>query len=111
VGYAFYAGYPSAIIAGFLFLLCLVWAWRSRRATIYGPAIFGSVLAATVTAVTNVALETPYIAGPTWAALAAAVALGTLSTAKVPTVVLQPNSSTSGRLAKGVATKSRVPQI
>jgi hypothetical protein len=75
VGYAFYAGYPAAALVVFVFLLGLIRTWKLRLASIYAPALLGSLVAVTVTALTNVALETTYIGGPSWLVLGAAIGL------------------------------------
>jgi O-antigen ligase len=72
VGYALYSGFPSAILVMLAFLLAGVGAWRSR-ALPARASLFGALLAATVTCLTNVALETPFIAGPAWAIVGAAL--------------------------------------
>jgi O-antigen ligase len=72
IGYAFYSGFPSAILVVLVFLWAGFGSWR-HRAREHCAFLFGATLAAAVTCLTNVALETPYIAGPTWAALGAAV--------------------------------------
>jgi hypothetical protein len=73
VGYAFYSGFPSAILVVFAFLLAIVGSWRYRN--LPGRAsLFGASIAVVTICMTNVALETPYIAGPAWAILGAAAA-------------------------------------
>ena len=75
LGYAFYAGFPAGGLLIGLFVVGLWQTWRIRRTTIYAPALFGALVAVVVTALTNVALETTYIAGPSWLILAAAIGL------------------------------------
>lgn len=75
VGYVFYYGYPAGVIVAGLFVWMLGRAWRRRREP-YGAALFGCVVAVILTALTNVALESPYIAGPSWLVVAAVLALG-----------------------------------
>jgi hypothetical protein len=72
IGYAFYSGFPSAALVVLAFLLAAAGSWRCRALPGRAP-LFGAVLAVTATSMTNVALETPYIAGPAWAILGAAV--------------------------------------
>src|SRR5207237_7440157 len=75
VGYAFYAGYPCAALVIAAFVLALWRLWRARHLTMYAPALFGAIVGAAVIALTNVALESPYIGGPIWALLAWAAAV------------------------------------
>ncbi len=75
IGYAFYAGYPAALLVVLAFAIGLARMWRLRRVSIYAPALLGTIVAAIATALTNVALETTYIGGPTWLVLAAAIGL------------------------------------
>jgi hypothetical protein len=75
VGYAFYAGYPAAALVALVFIIGLIRMWRLRRASIYAAALLGSIVAVIMTALTNVALETTYIGGPSWLVLAAAIGL------------------------------------
>lgn len=75
VGYVFYNGYPSGVVVAIVFLAAWKIAWRERATHRYAPAVFGCVSAAVAISLTNVALETPYIAGPAWAAVGAAFAL------------------------------------
>ena len=72
IGYAFYSGFPSAALVLLTFLLAGARSWRYRSLPGRAP-LFGAVLAVIATSMTNVALETPYIAGPAWAILGAAV--------------------------------------
>jgi hypothetical protein len=73
VGYVFYAGYPAGLLLVLVFAVGLWRIWRIRQRTIYAPALFGSLVAVVVTSLTNVALETTYIGGPSWCVLAIAV--------------------------------------
>lgn len=75
IGYAFYAGYPAAVLVILAFTLGLIRMWRLRHTSLYAPALLGSIVAVIVTALTNVALETTYIGGPSWLLLAAAIGL------------------------------------
>lgn len=75
IGYAFYAGFPAGLLIVCIFAFALWRIWRARRLSIYAPPLFGALMAVIVTASTNVALETTYIAGPSWLIVAAAVAL------------------------------------
>ena len=75
VGYAFYAGFPAALIVCIVFALVLWRLWTIRKATIYAPALFGSLVVAVVTALTNVALETTYMGGPSWLLVGAGAGL------------------------------------
>jgi hypothetical protein len=75
IGYAFYAGYPAAALVVVAFVIAFARMWRLRRVSIYAPALLGAIVAVVVTALTNVALETTYIGGPSWLILAAAVGL------------------------------------
>lgn len=70
IGYAFYAGFPSAILVVLIFFSALLRTWKARRASPYASALFGAVVGATLIALANVALESTYIAGPTWMILA-----------------------------------------
>jgi hypothetical protein len=78
IGYAFYSGLPSAILV----LLAFWWAgfgtWRNRTQG-HCAFLFGATVAVATTCMTNVALETPYIAGPAWAVLGAAVGAATVA--------------------------------
>jgi len=74
VGYAFYSGFPSAFLVLLSLIIALVYSWRLRSAPDFAP-MFGSIVAVVVTSMTNVALETPYIAGPAWAVVGAIVGL------------------------------------
>jgi hypothetical protein len=83
IGYAFYSGFPSAMLVAFAFLLAIVGSWRCRA--LPGRAsLFGAMLAVAATCMTNVALETPYIGGPAWAVLGAAVGAAAARPAKTP---------------------------
>jgi O-Antigen ligase len=73
VGYIFYAGFPAGVLVVLVFAIGLWRVWRVRHRTIYAPALFGSLVAVVVTSLTNVALETTYIGGPSWCVLAIAV--------------------------------------
>ncbi len=75
VGYTFYAGYLAGLLVIAVFSLGLYRVWQVRHRNIYAPAVFGALVAVIVTALTNVALETTYIGGPSWAALGLAVGL------------------------------------
>ncbi len=75
IGYAFYAGFPAAMLVIGVFVVGLARMWRLRATSIYAPALLGAMTAAIVTALTNVALETTYIGGPSWLVLAAAIGL------------------------------------
>lgn len=71
IGYAFYAGFPAAIVSIIIFSAALIRAWRARAISQYAPGIFGCLSAALTICLTNVALETPYIGALVWAAVAA----------------------------------------
>lgn len=75
IGYAFYAGFPAGALIVCVFAFAMWRIWRVRRRSIYAPPLFGALCGVIVTASTNVALETTYIAGPSWLIVAAAVAL------------------------------------
>jgi O-antigen ligase len=75
IGYVFYAGYPAGLLVVLVFVLGVLRIWRIRRLTVYAPALLGALVAVVVTALTNVALETTYIGGPSWLVLAGAVGL------------------------------------
>ncbi|MBV8989547.1 MAG: O-antigen ligase family protein, partial [Solirubrobacterales bacterium] len=75
VGYAFYAGFPAGLLVVALFAIGLWRSWRLRGVSDYAPALFGALVAVVCTALTNVALETTYIGGPSWLVLAAAIGL------------------------------------
>ncbi|MGH9170254.1 MAG: hypothetical protein ACRD0Z_05210 [Acidimicrobiales bacterium] len=75
VGYTFYAGYPAGLLVIFVFLLALWRIWKVRRRSIYAPAVFGALVAAIVTAATNVSLEVTYMGGPSWLVVALAFGL------------------------------------
>jgi hypothetical protein len=75
VGYVFYAGYPAGALVVFLFGMAMWRVWRLRHVDPYAPAMFGALIAVVSTALTNVALETSYIGGPSWLVLAAAFGL------------------------------------
>ena len=72
VGYAFYSGYPSALLVLLAFALAIVGSWRHRSLPGHAP-LLGATVAVIAICMTNVALETPYIAGPSWAVVGAAV--------------------------------------
>lgn len=72
VGYAFYSGFPSAILVMIAFLMALINTWR-YRAQPACASLFGATMAVAATCMTNVALETPFIAGPAWAVVGAAL--------------------------------------
>ena len=93
IGYAFYAGFPAGALVVFIFASALLRLWRVRRTSIYAPALFGALVAVVVTAFTNVALETTYIAGPSWLVVAAAFAVSarTQSAASANLIALQPS--------------------
>lgn len=71
IGYAFYMGFPAAILVVTAFVLAAVRCWQYRFLPYFAP-LLGAAVAAVTTSMTNVALETPYIAGPSWAILGAA---------------------------------------
>jgi O-antigen ligase len=75
VGYAFYAGLPAGLLVAMTFLIALWRTWRIRWLSDYAPAMFGSLVAVVLTALTNVAFETTYIGGPSWVILACAAGL------------------------------------
>jgi hypothetical protein len=75
VGYTFYAGIPAGLLLILVFALALWRMWRIREAHPLAPVLFGALVGVVVTALTNVALETTYIGGPSWLILAAAIAL------------------------------------
>ena len=72
IGYTFYAGYPAGILVASLFLGGVIRLWRVRHRNLYVPALLGCLVAAIITALTNVALEVTYIGGLSWLILAAA---------------------------------------
>jgi hypothetical protein len=72
VGYAFYSGFPSALLVVLAFVLAIVGSWRRRSLPGHAP-LLGATVAVMAICMTNVALETPYIAGPAWAVVGAAV--------------------------------------
>jgi O-antigen ligase len=72
VGYAFYSGFPSAILVSVAFALAIAGCWRNRAHHAHA-SLFGATIAVAITCATNIALETPYIAGPAWAVIGAAV--------------------------------------
>ena len=75
VGYVFYAGYPAGILVTLVFLWAMGRGWRQRHVNTYIPALLAIVVAGTVIAATNVALEGPYLGGPIWLALGALLGL------------------------------------
>jgi hypothetical protein len=75
IGYTFYAGFPAGFLVALVFVLGLYLTWRGRESDPYFPALFGGLIAVVSTAMTNVALETTYIGGPSWLLLAAAFGL------------------------------------
>lgn len=75
IGYTFYAGYPAGVLVVLVFAIGLWRVWRIRELDIYAPAMFGALVAVVVTSLTNVALETTYIGGPSWLVLATAIGL------------------------------------
>lgn len=75
IGYVFYAGYPAGALVVVLFVMGMWRVWRIRHVDKYAPALFGALIAVVSTALTNVALETTYIGGPSWLVLAAAFGL------------------------------------
>jgi hypothetical protein len=84
VGYALYMGFPSTLLVVLAFLLALFRVWRSRA--LPGRAsLFGAVIAAAATCMTNVALETPYIGGPAWAIVGATLGASVSLSATTPT--------------------------
>jgi hypothetical protein len=70
VGYAFYSGFITAILVIFVFVIALRSCWM-YRANPMCASLFGAILAVVATCLTNVALETPFIAGPAWAVVGA----------------------------------------
>jgi hypothetical protein len=94
VGYAFYSGYPSAILVALVFIIALVSCWRFR-AFPGCASLFGATTAVAVTCMTNVALETPFIAGPAWAVLGAALGAAAAAHGEVRGTGLYP--ATGGR--------------
>jgi hypothetical protein len=72
VGYAFYSGFPSALLVVLALVLAIVGSWRRRSLPGHAP-LLGATVAVVAICMTNVALETPYIAGPAWAVVGAAV--------------------------------------
>jgi hypothetical protein len=81
VGYVFYSGFPSAILVMLAFLLAIMGSWSNR--SLPGHAsLLGATVAAVATSMTNVALETPYIAGPAWAVVGASVGAAAAAKAK-----------------------------
>jgi hypothetical protein len=75
VAYIFYAGYPAGFLVIFALGLGFKRIWRVRRRSPYAPALLGSLTAVVITALTNVALETTYIGGPSWLILGGALGL------------------------------------
>lgn len=69
IGYVFYLGYPAGLLVLLIVGAALRRSWQLRGSE-FGPPLFGLVIAATVACLTNVALETPYLGGPIWLALA-----------------------------------------
>jgi O-antigen ligase len=81
IGYAFYSGFPSALLVAWAFVLALAGSWRHRARPGIAP-LFGATVAVAATCMTNVALETPYIAGPAWAVMGATV--GAVAATRTP---------------------------
>jgi hypothetical protein len=81
VGYAFYSGFPSALLVAWAFVLALAGSWRRRARPGIAP-LFGATVAVAATCMTNVALETPFIAGPAWAVVGATV--GAVAATRTP---------------------------
>lgn len=75
IGYAFYFGFPAGLIVVALFIWAARSAWRARRDSRFAPFLFGTIIAAIATALSNVALESPYIGGVSWLAVGAAFVL------------------------------------
>ncbi|MFE9092943.1 O-antigen ligase family protein [Streptomyces sp. NPDC007264] len=74
IGYVFYLGWPSAIAVVLLTGATLRRTWRARRDPV-GAAWFGATVGVSVTACTNVALESTFIGLPSWLVMAGAYAL------------------------------------
>lgn len=96
VGYTFYAGFPAGVLVVFIFALALWRVWRVRRESIYSPAVFGALVATIVTALSNVALETTYIAGPSWLVVAVAFAISTTGRSRAVRPAASGSSSVVG---------------
>jgi O-antigen ligase len=75
IGYTFYAGYLEGLLVVFVFLWGVVRLWRVRRRSIYAPAVLGCLVAAILTATTNVSFELTYLGGPSWLILGLAFGL------------------------------------
>jgi len=90
IGYAFYSGFPSAILVVFVFVFALKSCWKHRKNPLC-VSLFGAVSAVLATCMTNVALETPYIAGPAWAVVGAGFGVAAATQARAKT---EPSEST-----------------
>jgi hypothetical protein len=90
IGYAFYTGYPAAALVLLAFIIGLTRIWRLRRVSIYAPALLGAIVAVITTALTNVALETTYIGGPSWLVLGAGVGLAAAFRDRLPHLLPAP---------------------
>lgn len=77
VGYAFYVGYPAAALVILLWIVSMVRCWRMRNDFVYASAIFGGLVGAAGISLTNVALETTYMGGPTWLLISCGLVLHT----------------------------------
>ena len=91
VGYTFYAGYPEGLLVVFVWFWGVVRLWRVRRRSPYAPAVLGCVVAAILTAATNVSFEVTYMGGPSWLILGLAFGLS----AKLMDETSPPSSLTS----------------
>jgi hypothetical protein len=90
VGYTFYAGFPAGILLILVFALTMWRMWRIRHTHPFAPVLFGALVAVVVTALTNVALETTYIGGPSWLILGAAIAVSSTAAGPSETTVPVP---------------------